>query len=151
MTLRPNNRTPVSAFYQDRQGSPAVEFAIIAPLVLATVFATFEFGRALYETNKLNAAASAGARSIAINGTSDDAAIIASIEQELDQFDPDKLTIKLDTKTIADESFKEITVSYSHDYIIKLGARFSSVTLNSTRYVPAINNGSDMKNPDQHR
>jgi hypothetical protein len=47
---------------QDRRGAVAVEFAIVAPVLLALVFGMIEFGRAFEMKNLLEVAAREGAR-----------------------------------------------------------------------------------------
>ena len=124
-------------FAKDQRGSPAVEFAIVSPIFIVMLIGTFEFGRALYESNRMNAAAAAGARAIVIHGSSNNTPIIDAIEAKLHNYDPNKLTISIVDKEIADTTFKEINITYTHEYIVKLGSILSDVELESTRYAPA--------------
>lgn len=50
------------ARWTDEQGSAAIEFALIAPLLFIIVFAIIDFSRAYYTLNDLTAAVREGAR-----------------------------------------------------------------------------------------
>ena len=49
-----------------QDGAAAVEFALVAPMFLALLFGTFEFGRALWVQQALQEIASSGARCMAL-------------------------------------------------------------------------------------
>ena len=57
----------VSRFYKDKKGSPALEFALIAPLFFAAVFGAMELGRGMYERNRFSAAAAIATRTLAMD------------------------------------------------------------------------------------
>ena len=50
----------------DQSGATAVEFAVVAPVFLALLFGTLEFGRALWTQQALQETANAGARCMAL-------------------------------------------------------------------------------------
>ena len=51
---------------RSRDGAAAVEFALVAPMFLALLFGTFEFGRALWAQQALQEIAISGARCMAL-------------------------------------------------------------------------------------
>ncbi|HTV45630.1 MAG TPA: TadE/TadG family type IV pilus assembly protein [Stellaceae bacterium] len=59
-------RVGLRALSRARDGATAVEFALVAPLFLALVFGTLEFGRLLWTEQALQETAIAGARCVAI-------------------------------------------------------------------------------------
>lgn len=61
-------------FGRDQRGSPAVEFALIAPVLILFVFGIVQFGFAFYTYNEMMNGAREGARRMAV-GASDAVAI----------------------------------------------------------------------------
>ncbi|WP_290496101.1 TadE/TadG family type IV pilus assembly protein [Hyphomonas sp. UBA4494] len=115
-------------------GATAVEFAMVAPLIFAAIFGTFEAGLALYERNRLQGACSAGAREILIAGASDDNAIEAAIRAQYKNPQQQDLSVVLATKTVSGEDFKEIQISYYHELIVGFGNALDGFTFTSTCY-----------------
>jgi Flp pilus assembly protein TadG len=56
----------VNRSFSDQRGAAAVEFAIVLPLLLLTVFGMIDFGRLLFVQIGLNAASIEGARASAL-------------------------------------------------------------------------------------
>lgn len=134
----------------DTKGSPALEFALIAPLFFVAIFATFELGRTLYERNQLAAAAAVAMRAVAMDNDATDSQITAAIKNEMKKMDTTKVSVSVCNKTVASQVFKQISVTYSHDMLVKVGKYFSGFTLKATRYAPAVNgagNGSACATP----
>lgn len=123
-------------FSVDRHGSPALEFAFIAPLFFAVLFGTFEVGRALYEHNRIAAAAAIASRTLVLDAAASDSEIQATITAKLANYDAVDLTITLSNETIANQNFKKIQISYNHEFIVKFGSYLSEITLSTTRYAP---------------
>lgn len=128
----------VIRFLRNRAGAAALEFAIVAPLLFAAVLGTFETGRALYQQNHLSGAVAAGARSITLNGASDDDAIKNAIYTKYADAEKTRIVISLSQQTISGQTFKRISVTYDHDFLVKFGPGLSGLTLTATRYVPAL-------------
>lgn len=121
-------------FFKDRAGATAVEFALVMPLVIASIFGTFEAGLAFYEKNRVGAACSAGARQILISGADDNSAIEAAIRGKYKSQEQDSLNVTLGTKTVSGEDFKEIVVTFTHELIVGIGKRYDDITLSTTCY-----------------
>ncbi len=60
----------MTSWRKDRSGATAVEFAMVAPVLLMLVFGILEFGRALWVHNALQQTAIAGARCEGISQSS---------------------------------------------------------------------------------
>ena len=124
---------------KDTQGSPALEFALIAPLFFAAVFGTFEIGRALYERNRISSAAAIAMRTVALDNDATDVTIENAIKAKLNNLDVTKLTINLCNETVATQVFKKVNISYDHKLLVNAGTHFSGFTLQATRFAPAAN------------
>ncbi|MBT8473319.1 MAG: pilus assembly protein [Marinicaulis sp.] len=134
--MNENLKRIFSNFPSDRKGTPALEFALIAPLFFAVVFGTFELGRGMYDKNRVAAAAALASRSLAMNPSATDSELETKILDKLDDFDPNDVTITLTNETIASHDFKKIEISYDFEYLINFGSHFSGVTITATRYAP---------------
>jgi len=115
-------------------GTPALEFAIIAPLFFATVMITFDLGRALYAYNKVSAAVSLGARTITIDGPDDEAAISNAILSRFDDEELGDITITMTEQFMASQIFKTIKVEYEFHSLIDYGPMINDVTLTVSRF-----------------
>ena len=58
-----------SLFCKDKRGSSAVEFALVAPVLLLLMLGTIDFGRLLWMTTTVEHAATAGARYAGVRGS----------------------------------------------------------------------------------
>jgi Flp pilus assembly protein TadG len=131
-------RHAANRFLASRLGATALEFALVAPLLFASVLGSFETGRVIYQQNHLSAAVAAGARSVTLNGAADETAIRNAILSKYADADRSHVAIALSQETISGKTFKKISVTYDHQLLVKYGTGFSGFTLNATRYTPAI-------------
>jgi Flp pilus assembly protein TadG len=67
MTLRKNPDRPRVSLRRDERGVVAIEFALIAPVLLMMLFGIIDFARALNYLNDSNQIAAQGARLAAVN------------------------------------------------------------------------------------
>lgn len=119
---------------KNRSGATAVEFALVSPLLFASMLGTFEAGLALYERNRTGAACSAGAREILISGADDNTAIEAAIRAKYKDAEQEDVSVAFAIRTVSGEDFKEIVVTYTHDLIVGFGKHFDNFTFTSTCY-----------------
>lgn len=124
----------IRAFSGERSGAQVIEFAIIAPVLLAFLFGIFEIGRLAYEQNRIASAAAAGARAVAVYGGDDTTSIEAAINAKL----PYSATITLTDTTFGTQPFKKIDITYDFDFLIQFNRDWSGVTITATRYAPAL-------------
>lgn len=135
----PHRKRMIRKFGGDRRGSPALEFALVAPLLFAAVFGTFELGRGLYERNRFAAAAAIATRTLVLDPAATETDIRTAIYNKLGDYDPDDLTITIGAnETIAGQTFKKIEVSYFFEFLINFGHNYSGVRLTTTRYAPVM-------------
>lgn len=144
-------RQKLRSLRRDKNGSPALEFALVAPLFFGAVFSTFELGRALFERNRLAGAAAVAMRTVALDNDASDTQIANAIKGTFTEFDTTKLNIVVCNKTVASQVFKEVKIVYNHDLLVDIGNHFGTVTLQATRYAPAVEgsaSGSACASPD---
>jgi Flp pilus assembly protein TadG len=102
----------------DQRGAAAVEFALVAALLLTLVFGIFEFGRIYSELEVLTSAAREGARVAAVRGTAEE--IRAATELAASPYD-------LDSSPVADKvcddstSGQHVTVGWTQNFKISVG------------------------------
>lgn len=78
-------------FAKDEDGSPAVEFALVAPILLLMVFGIVQFGFAFFTYNEMMNGAREGARRMAVGASEEQAIAKANDTMALDRnyvFDP---------------------------------------------------------------
>ena len=100
-----------------RRGSSAVEFAVVAPLLLLFLFGALELGRAVMVQHMLQEAAQAGCRLYAVSdATQADATAI--IDQAMQQGGVDNYTIEFepDSKGEIDEPLQAVSVVVRAQY-----------------------------------
>ncbi|WP_411819115.1 TadE/TadG family type IV pilus assembly protein [Hyphococcus formosus] len=115
-------------------GTAAIEFALVSPLIFISVLGILETGLALYDQSRVSAACTAGARQILIHGASDEDAIETAVKSKFKASELSDLSIAMRTETISGEDFKEITVTYSHDTMVAITDRLDSIDLKTTCY-----------------
>lgn len=102
----------------DQSGAAAVEFALVASLLLTLVFGIFEFGRVYSELEVLTSAAREGARVAAVRGSSDEVA--EATENAATPYE-------LDDTPVADRSCddatsgEQVTVSWTQNFKLQVG------------------------------
>ncbi|HUE46474.1 MAG TPA: TadE family protein [Aestuariivirgaceae bacterium] len=93
-------------FGRDQRGSPAVEFAMIAPVLILLILGIVQFGFVFYTYNEMMNGAREGARRLAV-GASDTSAIerskatmalVRPYEFEPDSTSPDAVTMTIKLK-----------------------------------------------------
>ncbi len=118
------------AFARDKSGAQAVEFAIIAPVLFASMFGVFEVGRVMYEQNRVAGAAAVGVRAVTLYGAADEDAITEAINAKL----PYEAEVAFEDVTFGTQDFKKIEITYDFDFLIKFTEAWSGVTITATRY-----------------
>lgn len=78
-----------------RKGATAVEFAVIAPILMLFIFGIIEFGRGMMVLQLLNSAAREGARDAALSGTStSDITSTVHTRLEAEGISPEQITVR---------------------------------------------------------
>ncbi len=122
----------------DERGAAAVEFALVAPLLLLLLFGIIDFGWMLMKASLVNNAARDAARVASLNGTYDQ--IDDAVTAELDSAGIDDADVDIDitctnnpgtscdgteasyTTNAVSGSTVTVTVSYTHEWITPMGA-----------------------------
>lgn len=99
-----------------RKGATAVEFAVVAPVVLLVVLALIQFASLLMSLNLLTAAARKGARLASLPTTMSTDAVVSEVREQLERggIDPSIVTVNV-TPTVLNDlmSGEELSVSVS--------------------------------------
>ena len=135
------------ALLGDRRGTPALEFALVAPLFFATVFATFELGRAFYNHNRVAGAVSLAARTAFVVSEDKAEAAMAAITDTLWNVDPEDLLVEFKAIEYVGRDMTEISITLEHDFLIQFTKSFTGMTLNSVAYVDGLMN-ADCDDPN---
>ena len=103
---------------RDQRGAAAVEFALIAGLLLTILFGVIEFGRIYSELEVLTSAAREGARAAAVRGTADE--VSDAVEQAADPYTLDESPA---ANKVCDDttSGEPVTVSWTQNFTISIG------------------------------
>jgi len=102
----------------DERGAAAVEFALIAALLLTLVFGIFEFGRVYSELEVFNSAAREGARVAAVRGSADEVAEATTAAASPYTLDGTPVADKTCDDSTSGES---VTVTWTQNFTIQVG------------------------------
>lgn len=137
--MKRNFRAPLNFICTDSPGVTLVEFALIVPLLLAIIFATFDLGWAVYANNTVSLAAREGARKGIISSASDES-IRTRVRDTATGLPLEDDDINISRHTDGGVDYITVTVNYNYSpFTPFLGAVFAggSMTLSgkATMYV----------------
>lgn len=122
----------VRSLHRCEAGAAAVEFAIIAMVMILVCVGMIEFGRGLYIYNEIAYAADNGARVILINNTAPDADVENAIRDAFRAGNNELLEI---TPGVVGTEFRTIAIIYTFNLLIpSLGG--DSISLRLNRQIP---------------
>ena len=122
-------------FRRDESGSPAVEFALTAPLFIIMLFGILHLGWAFHCGASVQYALERGARTVMINGALTEAHVRASMQAFLGDVASDAFDVTLEKTTISGVDVDRITATYPHLVEIPLIPTFT-LTFSSVSVVP---------------
>ncbi|MEZ5920890.1 MAG: TadE/TadG family type IV pilus assembly protein [Parvularculaceae bacterium] len=138
-------RSDVRRFLRNRDGAQAVEFALVAPVLIAFLFGTFEIGRVMYTESKVAEAASAGARAATVYNKASSAYTSAEstkvsdeVKNRFDASDRSLVQVNFSDTTFGTQNFVKIDVTYTFSFLVHFGPFASPVTISTTRYSPYL-------------
>lgn len=101
---------PRRAADDPEEGAAAVEFALIAPLLIVLFFGIVQVGIAVYQTQVIEAAAREGARVASVGG--DESEVTAAVQAAADGFAAAELTITTDVcGVLPDDAVVDVAAS----------------------------------------
>ena len=100
------------AFLGDQSGSPAIEFALVAPVFMLFALGLVEFGRALWTNNALQMAADQAGRFAIANPLATDEQLQNYAVSKLVSVDTDHASIIIDRQTVSGVAFVTIEATY---------------------------------------
>jgi len=118
-----------------RRGTAAIEFAIIASVLVTLMVGGVDFGRTLYIKNQLSFLADKAARAVLISPGISDATLTADLKADFAAGDPAGLTVTVAAETIGTDSFRVLTVSYPVTLFVP-GLDSNALTLDIRRRIP---------------
>lgn len=120
-------------FLRCQRGAAAVEFALIALLLILGTIGLIEIGRALFMTNELAYAADRAARIVMLQFDISEADLTLAVQDEdlLTALVPENIVVASDT---SGTSFRAVQLSYPFTPIVA-GLTLFSVTLTADRQV----------------
>lgn len=124
-------------FARCERGAAAVEFAIVALLLVLVSLGAIEFGRALLVRNDLSFAADFGARKVLNDPTISHAALEEEIRANFLVAKPDPLELTIGSEVVDGLEFRTIAMSYPFTPLVP-GLTDKIITLKLGRRVPII-------------
>ena len=122
-------------FPRDESGSPAVEFALTAPLFIVMLFGILELGWAFHCGASVQYALERAARTMIVDDTLVEADVRTSMEAFLDVVASDAFDLALENTTIHGVQAERITATYAHVVAIPLVPAFT-LTFASVSVIP---------------
>ncbi|MDH3194941.1 MAG: pilus assembly protein [Hyphomicrobiales bacterium] len=122
---------------RDEDGGPAIEFAIIAPVLITVVLGVISVGYAFQVRNEMAHAVDAGIRKVMMDPDITDSDLVTAIKDTFSESDPDNLTITLTNMTIDGVDYRSIALSYPFSRIVIPGIP-ENWTLALSRRTPRI-------------
>ena len=110
--------TLLRRFGRNEDGSPAVEFAIVAPVFLSVCLGVISVGYAFQVRNEMAHAADSGIRQVLMDPTITDQDLVTATKDAFPESDPDNLTITLTDTTIDGVDYRSIALSYPFTRIV---------------------------------
>ena len=120
---------------RDESGSPAVEFALTAPVFITMLFGIMHLGWALHCGSSVQFALERAARTKIVNSAVTVSDLRASMAAFLDNVASDAFTLALEDTTISGVKVSRITATYPHQVDIPLIPSFT-LTFTPVSVVP---------------
>lgn len=128
-------------YLKDREGTVAVEFAMVGVLFLTFLFGIIEVGRVFWTWNTLQYAVETTARYAIVHksATNGDLVTYAANSMSGIKVDASKLSVTTVPTTVSGISFIEVTGTYAYKSIVPfLPAAINSVNLTAKARVPYV-------------
>jgi ABC-type antimicrobial peptide transport system permease subunit len=118
-------------FVRARGGAIAIEFAIIAPVLLAFIIGIIEFGQAMHTNSSLEYAVERASRFAMIDAEIADDTLRDHVYDSLIGIESDLVTVTISEETVSGITYKSIEAEYNYPFIT-----YGSTTLTAKSRVP---------------
>lgn len=123
---------------RNTEGTAAVEFALVAPLLFLLIFGIIESGRFYFIRGNIQHAVGEGSRLAMINTTASQSAITQRIAEYLVAVDPSDVTVSVQTQTINGKTYKNISADYNFTTVAGGLLNWGTIPVNLQVTVPVI-------------
>lgn len=131
--------TPIRCMARLRRcesGTAAIEFAVIALILILVCLGTIEFGRAFFLRNEMSYAADFAARKILTDPTITDAKLDEAVRAAFTGLDPEAVTVTIGSETANGLAFRTVSMEYSMTLLVP-GLTEDPVLLSLSRRIPS--------------
>jgi Flp pilus assembly protein TadG len=131
------NRRARHAFLRCQEGLAAVEFALVAPILVLVLLGVMEFGIFAWNRHSLEFAVEETARSVMTKTAVTDGEVAADIKARVSGIPPESLATEVVQETVGVTKFVTLNISYTYNFFL-LGnlVGLEPVVLHSKTRVP---------------
>ncbi len=128
-------RLALNSFSRAAAGSAAIEFAVLAPVMLLFLFGVMFLGKMYFDDSTLETAVESAGRTIALNSTVTQAQLQTAIQSQLTEIGNPTVTVTYSSTTLDGIAVEHLTASITKTYKVPLLKSYT-VTFSSDTYVP---------------
>jgi len=134
-----SGRTPrrLARFCADEGGASALEFALVAGILIACILGVLQIGWAMQIRSQLALAADRAVRAVLLEPDLSDSEFEAHVVSELSEYDNEDLIVEAGDTTVGSVAYRTLSVTYEMPISVP-GVPQQMVTLNVTRRVPDL-------------
>ena len=122
---------------RDDGGAAAVEFAIVASVLIVLCLGIMQFGMALQIRNEMGRAADMAVRVVMLDPDLSDTEFKAEAYKALPGYSKDRLSVETGQTTVASTEFRTLQVNYAMGVFVP-GLPSDTFTLTVTRQTPVL-------------
>ena len=123
---------------RDARGNAAIEFAILAPVLVLFILGIFETGRLYFVRGSMRYAINEAARYAMVFATAQNTAIEQRVRDNLIGIPAADVTATVTDQVIGGINYKQISLSYNFSSIVGSFLPWPSIALNTQTAVPII-------------
>jgi Flp pilus assembly protein TadG len=117
------------------EGSAAVEFGFVAPVLLASLFAILYIGKMYLDTQTLQTAVESAGRLIVTNSSVTQDQLKTAIQNSIGVIGNPTITVSYTTTTIGGQSVGHLTATMTRSYAVPLITTYN-MTYTAETYIP---------------
>jgi len=116
-------------------GSAAIEFAVVAPMVLALLFAIIFIGKMYLDTQTLQAAVESAGRIVVVNSNATQDQLKTAIQNQLGVIGNPTITVSYTTAIISGQSTGHLAATMTRTYVVPLITTYN-MAFTADTYIP---------------